>query len=103
MKDLFYEKYTRHIIEEQDKQLRKFLIKNGYKVPKIINDKYINKLRKQLENEDKFVDGFEWIDFDEESLTIKYHCVYFFNSISHPLSEEMRNEIIERYKNVKKN
>ena len=86
--------------EDTEDMYYKFLTENGYKIDKPYNMKQIEEIKKDLEKQDKFVDTIEWIEnkSDKDNYTITRHIIPFFNRISNPLSEEDKQELLEKWK-----
>lgn len=86
--------------EDLDNMWFEFLIENGYKVDKPYNIKQLENLRDDLAKEDKVLDYFEYLEYNDgkKGMAITRHLIPFFNSISNPLTNEDKERIIERWK-----
>lgn len=82
-----------------DDTLINFLKKEGYEVPKVITTKYVNDLKSKLEKEDRYLDIMEKVEYDEKAngYYATQYLIPFFNSISNPLSEKDKENIMEEY------
>ena len=91
-----------NLIEQMQKDLEdmyyQFLTKNGYKIDKPYKVEQIEAIKKDLESKDKFLDYLEYTEFADNCTQAYHYVLPFFNSISNPLSEEAKNEIIEKWK-----
>lgn len=90
------------LVEAQSKQIDKmyceFLEENGYKIDKPYNREQLKQIKEDLEKQNKFVDYLEYTEFADNCTQAYHYVIPFFNSISNPLSEETRNEVIEKWK-----
>ena len=90
------------LVEAQSKQIDKmyceFLEENGYKIDKPYNIEQLKQIKEDLEKQDKFVDYLEYTEFADNCTQAYHYVIPFFNCISNPLTEETRNEIIEKWK-----
>ena len=75
-----------------------FLTENGYKIDKPYKMEQIEAIKNDLASKDKFVDYLEYTVFSENCEQAYHYIKPFFNSISNPISEETRNELIARWK-----
>lgn len=75
-----------------------FLIQNGYKIDRPYKMEQIEAIKNDLESKDKFMDYLEYTEFSDNCEQAYHYIKPFFNSISNPLSEETRNELIEKWK-----
>lgn len=82
-----------------DDTLINFLKKERYEVPKIITTEYVNNLKSKLEKEDRYLDIMEKVEYNEKSngYYATQYLIPFFNSISNPLSEKDKENIMEEY------
>ena len=85
-------------IQEIDDMYYKFLTKNGYKIDKPYNINQLEEIVADLAKQDKFLDYLSYVEYKNN--TIISHLLPFFNCISNPLSEEAKEDIIRRWKNV---
>ena len=85
-----------------DDMLAKFLEDNGYEIKKPYDINQLKQIAKDLEKQDKFIDMLEYQEFDNESQSCIFYSLPFFNSISNPLSEECRQEILNKFIKSKK-
>ena len=90
------------LIEQTQKELEEayfnFLNNNGYKIEKPYTIEQVEKIKEELARDDKFLDYIEYTQFAENCTQAYHYIIPFFNSISNPLSEDTRNEIIEEWK-----
>lgn len=94
----FINELVRQQAENIDDMYCKFLIQNGYKIDKPYNIEQLKEIKKDLEKQDKFIDYLEYSEFSEDGSTLEHHLLPFFNSISHPLSQDMRENLIKDWK-----
>lgn len=100
------EDFTESIVNEQvkvaarhyDNAIKEFLIKLGYNVKEPYDTEQLKEIRKDLEDRDKFVDSVEYTEYDFKNYKAVTHCQLFLNSVSNPISEEERQEMIEEMK-----
>jgi hypothetical protein len=84
--------------KDLDNMYCEFLEENGYKIDKPYNIEQLKQIKEDLEKQDKFLDYVEYTEFSKNSEQAYHYVIPFFNSISNPLTEETRNEIIEKWK-----
>lgn len=98
----FINDYINELIKQQTKHLDnmyyEFLTENGYKIDKPYNVEQLKEIKKDLENKGIFLDCLEYTEFSKDCTQAYHYVIPFFNSISDPLSEQTRNEIIEKWK-----
>ena len=84
--------------ENIDEMYYKFLTENGYKVDRPYNVEQLKQIKKDLEKQDTFIDYLEYTDFDYKNNVATHYLKPFFNSISNPLTQETREELIRKWK-----
>lgn len=92
--DEMFKELTNQIANNYDKTIIEFLEDNGYKVPDTITDEYLINLKQELKKQDKFLDTLEYIKYEKNTAT--QYIIPFFNSISNPLSEKTKQEMISQ-------
>ena len=102
--DFMEDTFIQNIVKEQSKQiddaLCKFLEDNGYKIDKPYNIKQLKEIKEDLEKQDKFVNFINFTDYENkgDSVIACHYVLPFFDRISNPLSEEYKEELIEKWK-----
>lgn len=98
----FINEYIEQLIKDTDNMYCEFLEDNGYKIDKPYNIEQLNQIKNDLAEQDKFLDCFEYTEFSKDSSTAYHYIIPFFNRISNPLTEEEKQDIINRWKRWKK-
>ena len=97
-----FESFTNEMIEQQRKALEEvycqFLQEKGYKIDKPYDIKQLEAIRNDLESKGEFLDCIDYCEFSDDNTTGYHYIIPFFNSISNPISDETRDEIIEKFK-----
>lgn len=90
------------LIEQTQKELEEvyfnFLNKNGYKLEKPYTIEQVEKIKEDLAKEDKFLDYVQYTDFDWKNNNAGHYILPFFNSLSHPYTQEERDHLLESFK-----
>ena len=94
----FIHNLVNQMTKDLDNMYYEFLTENGYEIDKPYNMEQLKQIKEDLAKQDKFVDYLEYTEFAENCTQAYHYVIPFFNSISNPLSEEARNEIIEKWK-----
>lgn len=94
----FIDNLVNQMTKDLDNMYYEFLTENGYKIDKPYNMEQLKQIKEDLVKQDKFVDYLEYTEFTKNCNQAYHYVIPFFNSISNPLSEETKNEIIEKWK-----
>jgi len=96
----FIDNLYKEMQHDLDDMYYKFLTENGYKLDKPYKVEQIEAIKEDLAKQDKFVDYLEYTEF-ENNFTQAYHYILpFFNSISNPLTDEEKTEMLNRWKEI---
>lgn len=93
---MLFDEIAKNLTTKYDEAVFKFLASEGYDIKKPYDIKQLKSIAKKLEKEDRFIDIIDYVETDFEKSTATFYYVPFFNSISNPLSQETRNEIIQK-------
>lgn len=96
IEDNFINELVKQQAKDVDNMYCEFLEKNGYKIDKPYNIEQLKEIKEDLAKQDKFVDYLEYTEFADNCTQVYHYVIPFFNSISNPLSEITRNEIIKK-------
>ena len=100
--DTLYEQLIDKIVEafykDLDDAYYKFLTTNGYNIDKPYDMNQLEEIMRQLEKEDKFLDKLDYTIYAKDCSKVTNYIIPFFNSISNPLSEEDKQELLEKWK-----
>lgn len=94
----FIDNLINQMQKDLDDMYYTFLTENGYKIDKPYKIEQIEAIKEDLESKGLFVDYLEYTEFKDNCNQAYHYVIPFFNSISNPLSEETRLEIIEKWK-----
>lgn len=101
---MFIDEIAKEQSKNYDRAIIKFLQDNGYTVPKIITNDYLQQLKSELESKNQFLDVLEYTESHVED-NIYYadqYLIPFFNNLSNPLTQEERDRIIQYFVKMKK-
>jgi hypothetical protein len=98
----FYDSMVKQTAKNYDDMIFEFLTENGYKIDKPYNVKQLKEIKTELAKQDKFVDTLQYTEFEDNNCKTYNYILPFFNSISNPLSEEEKQQILEEYLENKK-
>lgn len=104
IEDTFIQHLVRVQKEQIDDALCKFLENNGYKIDKPYNVNQLEEIRLELAKQDKFVNFIDYTDYENkgDSVIACHYIIPFFDSISNPLDEDYKNELILKFKELHK-
>ena len=87
------------VTNEKENAIIEMLKNNGYKIQEPITAEIAKNICHELALKDKWINTIEFFKSEEieDGILSKYTVIPFLDSISHPLSEEAKNEIVQKY------